>query len=397
MKVVQINTVSGRGSTGKICEGISEALNEAGIENYILCSSASKIRNNTIEMMPSKFYPKLQALKSRLFGNYGFNSLIETKRIISKLEELKPDVVQLHNIHGHDCNIAMLFDYLREKQIKVYWTFHDCWAFTGYCTHFTIAKCDKWKCECHNCPQFRKYSWIFDRSSEMYRRKKEMIRGVDLTVITPSRWLAELAKQSFFKDCDVRVINNGIDLSIFKPTQSNFRKEHGIGDEQIMLLGVADRWGFPKGLDVFTELSKRLDSERYRIVLVGTDNRIDKLLPENIVSIHRTQNQIQLAEIYTAADIFLNPTREEVLGLVNIEALACGTPVITFNTGGSPECIDETCGRIVVNNSICAMESDIAAFIDFLPSFTACVDHSKLFDDSQQYTKYCDTYMRGSL
>ena len=186
----------------------------------------------------------------------------------------------------------------------------------------------------------------------MYQLKKKWFTGVEnMTLVTPSEWLAGLVKQSFLKDYPIRVINNGIDLEVFKPTPSNFRETYGCGDKKIVL-GVAFGWGERKGLDVFLDFAKRLDSERYQIVLVGTDENVDKQLPNTVISIHRTQNQTELAKIYTAADVFVNPTREEVFGLVNIEALACGTPGVTFNTGGSPECYDATCGSVVPKLSL---------------------------------------------
>ena len=181
----------------------------------------------------------------------------------------------------------------------------------------------------------------------MWKLKRKCFTGVEnMTLVAPSKWLAGLVKQSFLKDYPVKVINNGIDLNIFSPTESSFRQDHGIAADEYMLLGVAFGWGEQKGLDVFMDLAGRLP-EKYKIVLVGTDEAVDKILPKNIISIRRTNSQRELAEIYSAADLFVNPTKEEVLGLVNIEALACGTPVITFNAGGSPETIDSSCGCVV--------------------------------------------------
>ena len=215
--------------------------------------------------------------------------------------------------------------------------------------------------------------------------------GLDLTIITPSQWLADQVKMSFLKDYPVKVINNGIDLSVFKPTESDFRDRYGFVDKKIVL-GVAFGWGHRKGLDVFIELSKRLP-EDYRIVLVGTDDNVDKQLPANIVSIHRTQNQTELAEIYTAADVFANPTREEVLGLVNIESLACGTPVVTFKTGGSPECIDETCGSVVPCDDVDAVEMEIRRICEEKPySIEACLARAKSFDMNEKFKEYVDLY-----
>jgi len=212
-----------------------------------------------------------------------------------------------------------------------------------------------------------------------------------MTLVTPSQWLADLVKESYLKDYPVKVINNGIDLSVFKPTEGDFRKKYNCEDKFI-ILGVSFIWGVKKGLDVFIELSKRLD-EKYQIVLVGTNEEVDKQLPENIISIHQTANQKELAEIYTAADLFVNPTREEVLGLVNIEALACGTPVVTFNAGGSPECIDETCGFTVKTDDIDSLESLIyKAINEKLFDKDSCIARAKKFDQSSKFNDYIKLY-----
>ena len=228
----------------------------------------------------------------------------------------------------------------------------------------------------------------------MYRLKKKWFTGVkDMTIVTPSQWLAELAKQSFLKDYPVKVINNGIDLSVFKPTESDFRKKYGIPENKYLLLGVAFDWGVRKGLDVFIELFKRLPQEQFQIILVGTNKNIDKRLPKGIISIHRTQNQTELAEIYTAADVFINPTREEVLGLVNIESLACGTPVITFDTGGSPECIDETCGAVVPCGDVNALEKEILRVCkQKIYTREDCIKRAKAFDQNEKYEEYVSLY-----
>lgn len=391
MKIVQLNATCGNGSTGKIAVSVSELLNEDGVENYIFYSSGKSDYGYGIKYISDK-YIKLQALISRIFGNYGFEAKLATRKLIAQIEKIKPDVIHIHNIHSHNCNLQILFEYIRRKKIKVYWTFHDCWGFTGYCTHFDMIGCEKWKTECNNCEQYKYYSWFFDRSKYLFNRRKNVISGIDLTVVTPSEWLAGLVKQSFLKNYPVKVINNGIDLDVFKPTESDFRKKYNLENKYIVL-GVAFGWGKRKGLDVFTELARRLDSEKYQIVLVGTDDNVDKLLPDNIISIHRTQNQTELAELYTTADVFANPTREEVLGLVNIEALACGTPGVTFNTGGSPECYDEACGSVVPKDDIEAMYREIIRICEEKPyAAEACVERAKDFDKNDKYREYIDLY-----
>ena len=392
MKVVQINATCGIGSTGKICTGISALLRAEGIENYILFSSRTNGDPLGIACSNDRCI-KLQALRSRILGNYGFNSRSATKRMIRHLERIRPDVVHLHNLHGHDCHLELLFSYFRRKGTKLIWTFHDCWPFTAYCPHYAMAKCGKWKTRCTSCVQRREFSWFLDRSGSLFDRKKRLFSGLDLTVVTPSEWLAGQVRESFFRDYPVQVIHNGIDLSVFQPTDGTFRERYGIPADQKIVLAVAFGWGARKGLDVLMELARRLDGSRYQMVLVGTDEAVDRLLLPQIISIHRTQNQTELAEIYTAADVFVNPTREEVLGLTNIEANACGTPVVTFRTGGSPECIDGSSGIVVEQEDLQGMLEAIRHICEHKPfSAEDCRKRAKLFDKNERFAEYVRLY-----
>jgi len=391
MKIVQINATCGQGSTGNICLSISRLLTENGVENYVLytvgdCAEPTAVKVGDISSV------RIAAARSRLTGNYGFTSKHITKQILYLLKKIQPDIVHLHNLHSHNCHLKLLLDYLRENRIKVFWTFHDCWAFTGYCPHYTLAGCDKWKTGCASCPQYRHYSLFTDKSESLYRKKKALTEGLRLTVVTPSRWLAGQVRQSFFQNFPVKVIYNGVDRSVFYPRKSDFRKRNGLEDV-FVLLGAAFHWDNRKGLDVFIELFRRLDPRNYKIVLVGTDSEVEKLLPDGIISVRRTESKEELAELYTAADVFVNPTREEVLGLVNLEANACGTPVVTFDAGGSPECICETSGVVVAVDDIEAMEKQIVRIAAQKP-FTEqmCVNRAAAFDKEKQYKQYLDLY-----
>ncbi len=391
MKIAQINATCGVGSTGKICLDMSKLLTEKEIENYILYSQSSSAYPLGIKYMTEKEV-KFQALKSRIFGNFGFNSRAATKRLIAHLSKINPDIIHLHNLHSHNCNLELLFDYFRKTKVKVYWSFHDCWAMTGYCTHFDMIGCDKWKSGCYNCVSKKEYSWFFDKSSQLFNRKKNIFEGVDITIITPTQWLTDIVKQSFLGKVDYKILNYGLDTELFKPIDSDFREKMNLNDKKIVL-GVAFGWGAKKGLDCFIELAKRLP-ENYQIVLVGTNEEVDKLLPNNVISIHKTQNQTQLAEIYTAADVFVNCTREETFGLVNIEALACGTPVITFKTGGSPESVDETCGISVPKNDIDILQREIIRVCENKPySSQACRGRALTFEKNARYQEYLKMYL----
>ena len=395
MNIVQING-GAVGSTGKIMFGISAAC--ADEKQKTLCAapevSSGNKSNQSYYIIQNNNHRKINVLLDRITGRHNMHSKIATEKLLKVIAAFKPDIIQLHNLHEAYINLPMLFKYIKEHHIKTVWTLHDCWAFTGHCPYFDIAGCNKWKTGCYGCSQYKEYpKSLFDNSKYMYRLKKKWFTGVkDMTIVTPSEWLASLVKESYLKDYPVKVINNGIDLNVFKPTESNFREKYGCENKYIVL-GVAFGWGRRKGLDVFIELAKRLDKEKYKIVLVGTDDNVDKLLPENIISIHRTQNQTELAKIYSAADVFANPTREENYPTVNMEAVACGTPVVTFNTGGSPEMLDETCGSVVTKDDIDAMCAEIIRICETKPySEEACFKKSRSFDMNKRFKEYYDLY-----
>lgn len=344
MRVLMINSVCGIRSTGRICTDLAQQLEQDGHE--------VKIAYGRVEDVPEKFKKyavrigndkdlKLHAIRTRVLDEHGFGSKKATRVFLKWAEEYDPDLLWLHNIHGYYINIEMLFDWIKSRpQMKVKWTLHDCWAFTGHCSHFTVAQCDRWKTCCHKCPQKERYpkSMLRDNSKQNFERKKAAFTGVrDMTLITPSQWLADLVKQSFLKEYPVEVHYNTIDTSVFKPTPSDFREKHGFENKKI-ILGVASVWNNRKGLDDFFKLAEMLD-DSYRIVLVGLNEKQMQQCKPNMLGIQRTNSPKELAEIYTAADVFFNPTYEDNYPTVNLEAEACGTRVITYRTGGAPETI----------------------------------------------------------
>jgi len=366
MRILEINTVN-FGSTGHIMLRIADLARSEGHE--AICSFYAR-RNkpadkNTI-YIGNKISHNLHKKFSKYTGYNGRLSVISTWNFLRKVKKFNPDIIHIHNLHDRFINVPMLFKFIKKNNIKVIWTLHDCWSFTGQCVHFTIAGCDKWKTGCHDCPQIHVYpASNVDRTKKMWELKRQWFTGVkDMTIVTPSVWLSNLVKESYLKDYPVKVINNGIDLSVFKPTESDFRAKNDL-DGKFIILGAASIWEKRKGIDVFIELAKRLD-DRFKIVLVGTNDEDDKILPDNIISIHRTSNQKELAEIYSAADLFFNPTREENYPTVNMEAIACGTPVMTFKTGGSPEIIDDKTG-VVVEDNIDAIEQKILSIYETRP------------------------------
>ncbi len=399
MKIVQINMVD-FGSTGKIMLQIADAARNNGMQAMTFSTRQASKRYTKLPSAPeghayygSFFGNNMHHMLSCITGKYTCYSRLSTFRLIQKLKNYNPDIIHLHNLHAAYLNLPMLLRYAKKDNIPIIWTLHDCWLFTGKCPYFEMVKCEKWKTGCFSCPQLAGYPQsILDSSKKMWQKKKEWLADLkNLTLVTPSKWLAGLVQQSFLKNNQVRVIHNGIDLSVFKPTESDFRQIYRCEDK-FVILGVAFGWGTRKGLDVFVELAKRLD-DRFQIVLVGTSEETERLLPTNIISIRQTKNQQELAQIYTVADLFVNPTREENYPTVNMEAIACGTPVLTFDTGGSPEIPDITCGSVVPCDNIDGLEKEIYRIEKERPySVQACISRASSFNRELRYEEYCELY-----
>ena len=386
MKIAEVNMVD-YGSTGNIMFHIAECAREHGheVRTFSKKWKKQKARNEFHTFYGSTLENGLHVIASRAIGFQGMFSYFGTKQLVSELKQFKPDILHLHNLHDSSTCLPVLFDYIKEANVKTVWTLHDCWAFTGQCPYFTTVKCNKWINGCHNCPQ-RAALFPFDCSKVMWKEKKKLFaRGVDLTLVTPSEWLKGLVEMSFLKNHPVYVINNGIDLNVFHPVEVKDKCDK-------VVLGVAMGWGERKGLDIFLRLAERLP-DSYQIVMVGTDDEVDKLLPKRITSIHRTHNQIELAKIYSGADVFVNPTREDNFPTTNIESLASGTPVITFKTGGSPEIIDETCGSVVECDDTEGLVKEIIRVCETHPySREACVKRSTLFNNRDRFGEYIKLY-----
>lgn len=343
LRYVQLNSFY-NGSTGSIMRGLHAQLSNSGVDSYCLWGRRHETIDEHMACCASKPEVYLHGAMTRLRDRMGFYSKRDTERLLARLDEIDPDVVHLHNIHGYYVNIEMLFAWLAGHHCQVRWTLHDCWAFTGHCAHFTYVKYAQWMTHCaysEGCPQPDAYPRTICKSNcaRDFEDKRRIFTSVPperLTLICPSQWLADLVRKSFLKDYPIEVRHNTIDNSVFKPTPSDFRERHGIGD-RFMILGVASPWTERKGLGDFVRLAGELDSDRYAIVLVGLSAKQIKSLPEEIIGLTRTDSPQELAGIYTTADVFFNPTVEDNYPTVNLEAEACGTPVITYDTGGCRE------------------------------------------------------------
>lgn len=359
-KLLQINPVIRTNtSTGRIMQEIGELALANGWESYIAYSGGRDgIRPCKSHLMPvgSKISVALHGLWTRLTDRHGLASNLATKRFIKEIEKLQPDVIHIHNIHGYFLNYKILFDYLKRTDIPVIWTIHDCWIYTGHCYYYSSIQCDRWKRGCGKCPQQRQFptSWFVDCSRQNFKDKSIAFNSIKdkLTIVPVSKWIRGEMAQSFMKDCHYQVIHNGIDLDIFdvQPDDKAVREKYGLGDKKI-ILGLASIWSKEKGWDDFVRMSEMLNEDEL-IVMVGVSEEQQKRLPKNIVAIRRTENVRQLAELYSAATAFVNPTWQDNYPTVNLEAIACGTPVVTYRTGGSIEVITEDTGRIVEQGDV---------------------------------------------
>ena len=394
-KIAFINAVP-YGSTGRIVNSIATVAENHNYDTFTYFSWTHVMpKSNTGKNVYVGSYlgKAFHIITSKILGLNGYFSFLDTMRLIKKLKEYKPNIIHLHVLHSWYINLPLLFRFIKNNNIPVVWTMHDCWAFTGQCTHFIVAKCDKWKNGCYSCPQYKEYPEAYvDQTKLMWNKKKKWFCKIEnMTIVTPSKWLSGLVNQSFLKEYPVKVIHNGIDTSIFKPSKSNIIEKYNIPTNKIIILSVAYSWGYKKGLDILIALVKRLNSTKYHFIIVGTDKKIDEQLKyNNILSIHRTQNQKELVEIYSAADLFINPTLEDNYPTVNLESIACGTPVITFRTGGSPETIIDNMGCVVNYKDIDAMEKAITNYnIDV--NRKQYIDFNKI-DNSVRVLEYIDLY-----
>ena len=390
MKVFQINTVYNTGSTGRIAAQIKHAVEANGGECITAYGRGFSEEKNTFKI-GSKADMYIHALMTRITDKTAFYSKKNTKRLIERIKEFAPDIIHLHNLHGYYVNVELLFDFFKEYDKPIVWTLHDCWTFTGHCPYYSAVACEQWKEHCTRCPQKRKYpaSMLLDNCKQNFERKQKAFRGVSKMVfVTPSKWLEEEVKKSFLREYQVEVIPNGIDTTVFIPTTGDIRKRLNLEGKRI-ILAVANEWSERKGLSDFFKVAEQLD-EKYAIVMVGLDEKQINKLPSQIVGIQKTNNVQELAELYTEAQVFLNLTYEDNFPSVNLEALACGTPVITYKTGGSPEALDDKTG-------ICIEQGDIEGVIKAIEQSLVlrkedCINRGHHFDSSKRYKEYLELY-----
>lgn len=402
-KLLQINPViRNNTSTGRIMQEIGDVAMANGWESYIAYSKGRDgIRPCTSKLLPvgNKLSVAIHGLWTRLTDRHGLASNSATRKFIKDIKRLQPDIIHIHNIHGYFLNYKILFDHLKQADIPVVWTVHDCWLYTGHCYYYSSARCYRWKTGCGQCPQRGLFptSWFIDNSARNFNDKALAFNSIkDKLIIVPvSKWIRGEMSHSFLKDCNFQVIHNGIDLNVFdvQPDDKAVREKYNLGDKKI-ILGLASIWSKEKGWDDFMAMSKMLDEDEV-IVMVGVNDEQLKKLPANIVGIRRTENVRQLAELYSAATAFVNPTWQDNYPTVNLEAIACGTPVVTYRTGGSIEAVTEETGFVVEQGDV---EGLLAAVREIVSKgkeqYTAkCRAHAlKNFRKEERYADYLKLY-----
>lgn len=396
-RLLQINSTANWGSTGKIAEQIGLVAMEAGWESYIAYGRSVNPSKSKLIKVGSKLGVMWHGVLSRLFDCHGLASNLATKRLVKQIEEIRPDIIHLHNIHGYYLNYRILFDYLNSSNIPVVWTLHDCWAFTGHCAHYIHEQCYQWKTECcrNDCKRFYPASYV-SKTKQNYRLKKELFLGLGTNlVITPvSAWLADQTKQSFFGQQKIHYIYNGVDISVFTPSATkHIIDKYGLRNK-IVLLGVASAWSEGKGFSDYLSLRKKLTDD-YVIIMVGLSDDIIKTLPAGIIGIKRTQSVRELAELYSVADIVLSLSRAETFGLTVAEGMACGTPAIVYNNTATPELITEQTGLVVdtgdVDGVVAAVKTIVLKGKRYYKD--ACRKRAEeCFDKNKCFEKYLELY-----
>lgn len=407
MKLLQINPVLRQNtSTGRIMREIGEVAMKAGWESHIAYSRGRDgVMPCSSQILPvgDRLDVALHGLHTRLTDRHGLASKGATRRFIEDIERLDPDIIHIHNIHGYFLNYPILFRYLAESDRRVVWTVHDCWLYTGHCYYYSFIGCDRWKRGCGSCPQRKAFpaSWFFDRSAQNFEEKRRAftsLRKERLTIVPVSDWIRGEMAESFLRECNFQVIHNGIDLDVFRPYDDlgDTRRKYGIKEGETVILGLASIWSREKGLDDFIEMSRKTRPGE-RIVLVGVDDRTAKKLPSGITAIRRTDNVGELARLYACATAFVNPTWQDNYPTVNLEATACGTPVVTYCTGGSVESVTPRTG-------IVAEQGDVDALLDGVRAIAArgprayAADCRTLaetaFRKEDRYRDYLDLYRK---
>lgn len=396
MKILFIDVNCKNSSTGKIVYDLYTQCNNAGHEAAICYGRGPLVDEPNIYRFSSAFEVYFHALMTRITGLTGYYSFFSTRRLISYIEKFSPDVVHIHELHAYFVNILPVMTYLKKNKIKTIWTFHCEFMYTGKCGH--AYECDKWKTECSKCPKVKDYpsSLLLDFTRKMFNDKKRAFNGFDnLTIVTPSQWLAERVKQSFLGNKHIEVIHNGIDTeNIFYPRPfDHLKKRHNITDEKVILAVAPNLMSESKGGRHVLELAQRMKNKNVKFILIGVDN-LSEQFDDNVIALGRTENQHELAEYYSMADVFVICSVRETFGLTCIESLSCGTPVYGFDAGGNARIIPNNLGRLVEYGDINALKKEVINILnqDIFPEEYANYGQKK-YSKKNMYENYMRLYI----
>ncbi len=395
MRVFQLNTFCGVKSTGRIACEIAKLVQQDGGE----CRIGYGVPGISVDSEPfavqigSKLERKLHAVMRKLFDAEGYGSWFATQRLIREMKAFKPDLIHLHNLHGCYLHLPSLLRYFQKEDLPIVWTLHDCWPFTGHCAYFDYSGCEKWKKQCHHCPQQKSYPVCIgvDGSSRNHRMKRKYFSlPGKITFAAPCKWMTKHLQASSLHHYPYEVIVNGVNLKVFHPVQSNLRERFGLETKKVCL-AVASEWDHRKGLSYLLDLANQM-GDGYRFVIIGLTEEQIAGLPDHVIGMKNTTDVNELAAWYTTADCFVNPTLEDNMPMVNLEALACGTPVVVFETGGCPEAVDESCGIVVTKGDVEALNRAVEKASSGAFSAENCLKRAAQFDCEQTFQQYLALY-----
>lgn len=395
MRIAFVNSVAGFGSTGRIVWQLSQL---PGVQGRIYFGRKDNLTDADVFRITRKAGNLEHAFCTFFMDRQGFCNTSETEKMVENLKNFRPDLVHLHNLHGYYLNCETLFRYLKESGVPVVWTFHDCWPFTGHCAHYDSLDCDRWKTKCQHCPGTMRYPFTINGSQVpvMYEKKKEVFCSLSpnqLSIVTPSNWLEDQVRMSFLGSQYIRTIHNGIDHSSFHYVQSDFRSVHHL-ENDFLILAVAGVWNHEKGLDDLVRWSHQMKDHQKLIVVGGPKHALKKFDPAHTITIPYVNGTEELCRIYSAADVMVNLTLEDTFPTVNLEAQACGTPVLTYQTGGSPESITPKTGMVIEKGNLESMIQNAEKIQnqEIIFSSPDCMRNARRFDVRNMLNSYRALY-----
>ena len=392
MRILQINATYS-GSTGKIMCELAQLFEENGHECYFATPfSTDKYDTTHTYTIGSTLDHRSHAFLSRASGKQGYFSKGATKGLIKWINEISPDVIITHNLHSNYININLFFDYVQKNKIKTLAVMHDCWLFTGKCFHFLYSGCDRWKKGCGSCPQLKleQPSLFFDKTASVLKDKEKYIaQNENVEIIAVSEWLANVSKQSILKNRPTSVIRNGIDLDTFNIIPSA-KEELGFEKDKFIILGMGNKWLAPYNKELLDRVINGLSDDELLVIVGCNDEKVAQSTDK--VKYVGKLNHRELARYYSLADVFVNVTKADSLPTVNMESIACGTPVVTYASGGSPELVKEgKTGHIVSFGDVDGIIKSIATIKENTKAFysTECTKCAKEdFDKKKNFLKY---------